>query len=171
MNSVTCKKQTGLPALTVRPYESRDKAAFDALNRAWLTKYFAVEPIDEVIFADPEGKILKPGGAIFIAEAEGRAVGVGALILHESGDRPIYELSKMGVNESIQGRGIGRQIIEAALRYAEARNSPKIIIYSNTKLAPAIGLYKKMGFVETPLSDEARARYKRCDITLEKTFR
>lgn len=168
MNPVTCKKQTDIDSLRIRPFKVTDKAAFDALNRAWLDKYFAVEPIDEVIFADPVGKILEPGGAIFVAEMGSRVVGVGALIRHEGGEKPVYELSKMGVDETVQGLGIGRKIIEASFEYAKAKNSPKMIIYSNTKLTPAIGLYKKMGFVETPLSDEARARYKRCDITLEK---
>ncbi len=162
--NVTCKNQALFHSPTIRLYHKEDKPAFDRLNRAWLDQYFRVEPIDETVFADPYSYIIASGGQIFIAELEGEIVGVGSLI---KCDEKTYELSKMGVNESIRGKGIGRTLMEAAFDWAMKQQATRLIIYSNTKLAPAIGLYKKMGFIEIPLSQEARERYERCDIMLE----
>ena len=44
----------------------------------------------------------------------------------------------------------------------------KVILYSNTKLGPAIHLYQKYGFVEVPMGT---SEYKRSNIKMEKTIK
>ena len=48
--------------VTYRPELASD---FARLNRAWLERYFTVEPLDEEYLGDPEGHIVRPGGEIF----------------------------------------------------------------------------------------------------------
>ena len=55
---------------------------------------------------------VEPGGQIFFALLGGKAVGTCALIPH--GPR-IYELAKMAVSEELRGRGIGGDLLAAAI--------------------------------------------------------
>lgn len=75
----------------------------------------------------------------------------------------IYEFTKMAVDEKFQGMKIGKQLAIAAIEKAKELNARKIILYSNTKLIPAIALYRKLGFKEIPLDGP----YQRSDIKME----
>lgn len=100
------------------------KQQFGALNREWLTKYFYVEDQDEAAFADPEGKILKKGGAILFARAEGKVVGTGSLVPME--EKGCYEIAKMAVTEAWQKHRIGQQMLVALLEKARERKAIKL---------------------------------------------
>lgn len=142
-------------------YDQQYTEAFAALNRAWLQKYFVVEPIDEEIFANPKEYIVNNGGYIFFAKMDDKIVGTFALMKTEE---VIFELSKMAVAEEFQGKKIGNKMLEFCLEKAKRLNAHKIILYSNTSLQPAIHLYKKFGFKEVPLGN---VEYKRADIKME----
>jgi GNAT superfamily N-acetyltransferase len=75
----------------------------------------------------------------------------------------VYEFTKMAVDEKFQGKKIGKAIAEAAIEWSKKSNALKIILYSNTKLIPAIAMYRKLGFVEIPVDGP----YKRSDIKME----
>lgn len=142
---------------------SDHRIAFRDLNLAWIRTHFVVEPRDRHELDDPEGHILAHGGQIFMAEAEGargrEVLGTCALLLEPDGT---YELAKMAVHESARGRGVGRALAEAAIAAARARGAPRIELLSNTALAPAISLYRALGFVEVPMppTEYARANIK-----------
>ena len=70
----------------------------------------------------------------------------------------------MAVAESFQGKNIGNRLMEFAIAKATELKAAKIILYSNTKLIPAIHLYRKYGFVEVPVISSG---YKRCNIKME----
>ncbi len=76
----------------------------------------------------------------------------------------IYELSKMGVSEAHQAKGIGRQLMEHCIHWAKAKNLPAVMIETSTKLTPAIKLYQRMGFIEVP--SDAQSIYERADYRL-----
>jgi hypothetical protein len=54
--------------------------AFGTLNEAWIAKHFVLEPKDREVLDDPQGKIIAPGGRIFMAVEAGRPVGCVAMI-------------------------------------------------------------------------------------------
>ena len=58
--------------------------------------------------------------------------------------------------------------MEAAVAFSRAAGARTMVIVSNTRLAAAIRLYQKHGFVRVPL--EADARYARADIRLERVL-
>jgi ribosomal protein S18 acetylase RimI-like enzyme len=124
---------------------------FTMLNLAWLKKYFVVEPIDK-------------GGFIFFASFEGEIAGTFALIKIDDG---VFELSKMAVDESFQGKKIGNKMLEFCISEVKKMYATKLILYSNTKLQPAIFLYRKYGFTEIPL---VNSEYKRSNIKMEINF-
>ncbi|HEX8459935.1 MAG TPA: GNAT family N-acetyltransferase [Segetibacter sp.] len=142
-------------------YNTQYNQAFAALNKAWLQKYFTVEPIDEKIFANPQEYIINNGGEIFFAKAGNEIAGTFALIKEQP---RVFELSKMAVDEKFQGKGIGSKMIAFSLERAKELGANKVILYSNTALKSAIHLYKKIGFREVPLGD---VEYKRANIKME----
>ena len=75
----------------------------------------------------------------------------------------VFEFTKMAVDEKFQGKQIGKHLALAAIEKAKELKAKKIILYSNTKLIPAISLYRKLGFIEVPLDGP----YKRSDIKME----
>lgn len=133
---------------------------FERLNKHWIEKYFWMEPIDHEVLSKPEEHILSSGGYIFMAEYEHAIAGTVALKFVGSG---VYEFTKMAVDEKFQGLKIGKRLAEVAIEKAKEKKASKIILYSNTKLATAISLYRKLGFNEVPLDGP----YKRSDIKME----
>ncbi|MOA65210.1 Mycothiol acetyltransferase [compost metagenome] len=76
-------------------------------------------------------------------------------------------MTKMAVDEKYQGHHIGWQLGQAVLQKAKEMNAQKVILYSNRKLAPAISMYHKLGFVEVELE---KGLYVRSDIKMEITI-
>ena len=69
-----------LAEIGIRQFQPGDAAAFRRLNEEWITRFFRIEPKEELILADPQGTILDMGGRIFFATAGERCVGCCALI-------------------------------------------------------------------------------------------
>lgn len=139
---------------------------FERLNRAWIERWFVVEEEDRNVFADPAGRIVDPGGQIFFVVDETGVRGTCAVIRH---DGETFELAKMAVEPSAQGRGYGDRLVEAAVGFARAAGARRLMLVSNTRLGPALKLYRKHGFRDVPL-DPANG-YSRADIQLELTLK
>lgn len=135
---------------------------FELLNRAWIEEYFVMEEADRSIFRDPYKEVVEPGGEIFFALANENVLGTCAVIKL---DEQVYELAKMAVSEAARGRGYGDRLIESAISFARDSGAERLILLSNTKLKPAIALYKKHGFKSVPISDAHD--YARVDIQME----
>ena len=154
--------------IEIRDFQSGDAAAFERLNLDWIEHYFEVEPKDREVLGRPEPLILAPGGAIFMAiDAAGGAVGTVGMIAMDSTDTS-FELAKMGVAESARGCGVGQRLAEAVINRARTRGAERVYIESSTTLAPAIQLYRKLGFIEI---EGFPSPYARCDIQLELRLR
>ncbi|HEV7699122.1 MAG TPA: GNAT family N-acetyltransferase [Pyrinomonadaceae bacterium] len=136
--------------------------SFAALNYEWIEKFFAVETHDRDILDDPERWVIEPGGEIFMAVADGLAVGTVALIPAADG---ILELTKMAVSPAFQGQGIADRLIDACIGFAQDTGTLTIFLESHTKLAPALNLYRKHGFIEVP--GDPDSLYSRADIRME----
>lgn len=146
--------------VTILEYKPEYQPWFEKFNRDWIEKYFWMEPIDTAVLQNPDEHILKKGGSILMASCDKEIAGTVALKYVEPG---VYEFTKMAVDEKFRGQHIGLLLSEAAIIKARELGALKIILYSNTVLAPAISLYRKLGFKEVPLD----AVYKRSDIKME----
>ncbi len=134
---------------------------FKHLNYEWIEKYFQIEEADHQSLHYPNEKILEPGGHIFMAQYEGKIVGTCALIKM---DDNTYELAKMAVTETAQGKGIGWLLGEAAINKARELRAEIVFLESNTILEPAIKLYQKLGFQKVIGHPSP---YQRCNIQME----
>lgn len=143
-------------------FEPRHAAAWKALNEAWITRHFAIEPADALVLGDPQGQILAKGGHIFMAEdATGEPIGcVGLKAMDDGG----FEVVKMTVSEVARGTGLGRDLMRACIDRARALGAPRLYLETNASLGPALGLYRAMGFVDMPSQDTP---YARCDVWMQ----
>ena len=131
------------------------------LNIEWLEKYFSVEQKDEIQLSNPQQEIIDKGGKIFYAKYKNEIVGTATLMKL---DKTTFELSKMAVTETMQGKGIGITLMEHCLNYSKTNQIQKLILYSNTKLKTAIAIYRKYGFKEVSFD---ATHYKRANIKME----
>ena len=148
----------------VVPYEPAHQAAFRQLNEAWISRYFRLEPPDLRVLESPQEQILDKGGHILVAVRDGEPVGVCALLRV---DGETFELAKMAVAEHARGVGAGYRLGEAAKAWACQAGASRLILESNTILAPAIALYRKLGFTEC---SGVPSEYDRCNIHMELTL-
>ena len=134
---------------------------FEKYNKAWLEEFFVVEPLDKYVLENPEEAILKEGGKIYFAEYERKIIGTVALRFVEPGT---FELTKMAVGKEWQGIGAGKLLCSAAIEKARALGAKKVMLYTQSGLVAAIGIYHKLGFKNIPLGSGI---YKRADIKME----
>ncbi|WP_462250201.1 GNAT family N-acetyltransferase [Ferruginibacter sp.] len=147
--------------IAIIPFTEALAHHFTALNKAWLQKYFEVEPVDEKMLANPKQYFIDKGGFIFFAMYNKEVAGTFALLKVSD---TVFELSKMAVDEKFQGKNIGNAMMEFCMQEAKRLQLHKVILYSNTLLGPAIHLYKKYGFTEVP---DFKSEYKRANIKME----
>jgi len=148
-------------SIHIIPFDSSYAKDFKDLNMAWLEKYFYVEPHDEEVLGNPEKFILEPGGSIFFVKDIDVIVGTVALMKVEDG---VYELTKMAITPSHQGKNIGQKLMVHAIEFAKQQDWKSLILYSNRKLQNAVYIYFKYGFEEIPI--EQNNPYARGDIKM-----
>ena len=141
-------------------YQPEHQPWFENINRLWIEKYFAMEPIDFEVLQHPDVHIIDHGGNILMVSLNKEIVGTVALKFVQPS---VFELTKMGVLDKYQGKKLGKALLLAAIDRAKQLGAHKVILYSNTKLEIAITMYRKLGFYEVPLDGP----YKRSNIKME----
>lgn len=134
-------------SLRIVPFRPELRQYFYRLNAVWLERFFELEPGDVEVLTNPEAVILDRGGAILFAVIDDEVVGTCGLMLAKPGE---FELTKMAVDPSAQGLGIGRALIEAAIVEFERLGGKTLFLETNTKLKTAIRLYETSGFEHQP---------------------
>ena len=145
-------------------FEPSHAEAFRTLNEAWISRYFVIEPKDQEVLNDPQGKIIDRGGRIFMALKDGVPVGCAALLKMDDGG---YEVAKMTVSEALRGSGLGKLLMQRCIDAGAELGATRLYLETNSSLGPALGLYRAMGFkdlapVETP--------YVRADVFMERPY-
>lgn len=142
-------------------YAARWREDFARLNIEWLERWFTVEPIDREVLGDPETHILAGGGhVLFAVDADDRAVGTVALKRESDG---VYELTKMAVTPEMRGAGVGRLLMQGAIKAFQARGGQELFLESSSKLGPALALYESVGFRHHP-APRPGSHYVRADV-------
>ncbi len=134
--------------VNIEVYRPEHAAAFDALNRAWLVDNGLLEAADEPDLTNPDQNIIAAGGQIYVAVENDVVIGTCAI----APDGPEeFEVVKLAVTPSAQGRGVGRQLVDACLAFARQRGARRVTLLSSSKLGPALKLYERAGFRYAPL--------------------
>ncbi|SFF03458.1 Ribosomal protein S18 acetylase RimI [Chitinophaga sp. CF118] len=150
-----------MKAVEILPYSPAYLPDFERLNKHWIRKYFILEPVDVEVLEKADQYIVNTGGTIIFAAVGSDIAGTVAL---KKIDDETVEMSKMAVDEAYQGNKIGWKLAEHIIKLAWEMGFKKVILYSNTKLVPAINMYQRLGFREIPLEPD---RYLRSTIKME----
>ena len=131
-------------------YESRYQPDFKRLNMEWLEKYGLTETHGLLILDDPEGTIISKGGHIFLAADEGKVIGTAGIAKENEEE---YEIIKMSVDPAYRGKGISKLLLDKCLKAAREKGAQKVVLFSNSQLQTALGLYEQYGFRYVPVID------------------
>jgi len=148
--------------ISIIDFDPKYAADFKRLNLEWLDKYDLTEPADISMLDNYRQEILATGGVIFLAKAGAEIVGTAALVQETAG---VFELAKMAVTATFQGKGISKLLIEKCLEAAKQLNATKVFLLSSTKLSTALSLYEKYGFRHVPVTN---THYATADVMMEK---
>jgi ribosomal protein S18 acetylase RimI-like enzyme len=97
-------------------------------------------------------------GVCFVAEVAGEPVGyLAGAVKKDEAWRHVRatELENMFVRPEFRGHGVGRQLAEAFLTWSKKQGAKRAQVIAYYENHPAIGFYKKVGFIPESLSLEA----------------
>lgn len=157
-----------LQQVVIREFQPGDEDSFRRLNEEWISRYFHIEEKDQETLADPRSGILASGGRIFFATIDDECIGCCAL-LRLSADE--FEVAKMAVAERWQGSGIGRRLLQSVVESARSGGARRLYLETNHILAPAIRLYRSIGFQHLPAERVVPSPYARADVYMEMILR
>lgn len=107
---------------------------------AWLARYFWGET--EVTCFDRDYDVLE--APAFLAEVEGAAVGLLAYAPELAED--YLTIILLNVLPEVQGEGLGRQLLDAAMAEARRLGLSRVRISTTNDDLPALYLYQRLGF-------------------------
>jgi GNAT superfamily N-acetyltransferase len=84
-------------------------------------------------------------GQVWVIDDANRITGI--LVLEEDGNR--FLLDNIAVAPDQQGKGVGRVLLEFAEAEAARRGWSEIVLYTHALMTENIGLYRRIGYVET----------------------
>ncbi|UYQ94388.1 DinB family protein [Chitinophaga horti] len=147
--------------IRVLSWHPQYKSYFESINRQWIEENFKMEAGDIAVLQHPEEHILAKGGdIIFVAVGDKIA---GTVALRKQNDTTV-EMTKLGVDPNFRGLGLGRLLMLEIVERARRQGYTKMVLYSNTKQAVAIQMYRNYGFIEVPVDPGV---YERCNIQME----
>lgn len=138
---------------------------FEQLNKHWINKFFQLEQVDIDVLENPQEHIIDHGGDIIFVAVDDQIAGT---VAYKKVDEETVEMTKMGVDEAFQGRKLGWLLCTTIQQRAAEAGFTKMILYSNRIMKPAITMYHKLGFEESPLE---KGGYERCDIKMDITLK
>ena len=113
---------------------------------AWIGLDLAFQEIDAELAGLP-GDYAPPSGALFVAEDQGRLIGMIGL---RPSDGEICEMKRLFVRPQARGRGLAKQLIAAALDEARRLRYSEIRLDTLPMMGDAQSLYVSLGFVDIP---------------------
>jgi len=135
-------------AATIRPGRDEDAAGFIRLiGDAWAEYPNCILDVDGEV---PELRALetyfrKAGGALWVAESEGRVVGMVAT--RPLGSDSAWEICKMYVEKAQRGTGLAHALLGGAEDHARAQGAARMVLWTDTRFDAAHRFYEKRGYV------------------------
>jgi GNAT superfamily N-acetyltransferase len=123
-----------------------DLGAIIKLHGEYYAKYHNFDATFEPYVAIPLAECIqrkRDDERIWIVEDAGIFSGCIAITRH---DEETAQIRWYILDTSVQGKGIGRQLIEKAIEFAKEKKYKKIILWTVNELTQAIKMYEKSGF-------------------------
>ncbi len=130
---------TPQPTIAIEDPEQPDVLAMLAEGDAHFARLY---PAERNYLLDA-ATLKQPGVSFYVVRSAGRAVGCGALVVQGV---DWAEIKRMYVDPSVQGRGIGRLILQTLEDHARRLGLSAIRLETGIKQARAIGLYRSAGY-------------------------
>ncbi len=156
--------------LNIRPIVQNDNAAIASVIRAALTEFGANKP--GTVYFDPTTDALyelfkTPGSYYFIATINEIVVGGCGIFPTENLPEGTCELVKLYLQADARGTGLGKQLMEKAMKWAKHNGYTQVYLESMPELSKAVSIYEKVGFtrINQPLGNSGHGG---CDIWMIK---
>lgn len=146
--------------LEIIKYNHKYHKEFKDINLHWLTKFELYEKADDALLDNPD-VFIKNGATIFLAQLGHKIVGT---ICINPIDIVSTEILKFAVLEGYKGKGIGKLLMQKAIRFCTQNKIETIILESSSKLQNALKLYEKFGFKHL---DNKNTHFVTADIKME----
>lgn len=133
--------------VTIRPFHPQDQHAaktliLDGLAAHWGFLDPTLNPdLDDIARNYAHGRFL-------VAKLGSQLVGTGAIIPEAPG---VWRVVRMSVSKNHRRQGIGRQLLDALIEEAKARNARQIVLETTATWHDAIAFYTQYGF--TPIGE------------------
>ena len=125
--------------------ESPRSAGVAELLRAGEDFAESLYPAEEN-FILPLEALEEPGVTVFVARVGGEALGMAALVQHDSE----FELKRLFVSDAARGRGLAGRLLDALEGRARDAGAGVIRLETGNRSDAAIALYEKRGYVHIP---------------------
>jgi GNAT superfamily N-acetyltransferase len=128
----------------------RDARAGDAEDIARLLEQLGYPAAASAIPSRLE-RLAVVGDRVFVAEVEGRAVGLAHLQVTPAleRERPAAKIGALIVEETQRSRGVGRALVDAVEQEARARGCGLMFLTSSERRDDAHTFYERVGFEQT----------------------
>ncbi len=147
--------------MKVIPFEERYRKDFIEFNKDWIVSNFGFLEEHDIETFERIDEEMEAGAMIFFAIENDIAL---ATCMAMPMEGTTWEICKLGSNKNVPHKGAGSAVFEASMKWALEHGAERLFILSNSKLKPALHIYKKHGFKEIKLDDY---EYARGDIAFE----
>jgi ribosomal protein S18 acetylase RimI-like enzyme len=127
----------GVPGITVRPWERRDRSDVQALLR----------------LLSEDAEVIAEDAPTYVAEKEGQVVGMVTLCLFTTLTGAKAYLDHLVVAPRWRRRGVGRALMQHAIQQAKAAGASRIDLTANATKEAGHALYRSLGFQERETSN------------------
>lgn len=134
--------------VVIRKYCPGDPSVVAGFQMKLYERQYGFKPIFEYYLVAGMADFLKEptGSQLWVAELDGKIVGSIAIVRESS---KAAHLRWFGVEESLQGRGIGKMLVNTAMQFCSESGYDDVTLWTIEILKAARHLYGKQGFVLT----------------------
>ena len=161
------------PTIHIRPIEPKDNIDLAKVIRGALEEFGANKP--GTVYFDPTTDALfelfnnTPGSYYYIATIDNNVVGGAGIFPTENLPNGTCELVKLYLHKDARGTGLGKQLLNTAMRWAKENGYTQVYLESMPELSKAVTIYENVGFkrIHQPLGNSGHCG---CDIWMVKNL-
>ena len=159
------------PTIQIRPIEQKDNIDIAKVIRGALEEFGANKP--GTVYFDPTTDALfelfnnTPGSYYYIATIDNNVVGGAGIFPTDNLPEGTCELVKLYLHKDARGTGLGKQLLNTAMRWAKENGYTQVYLESMPELSKAVTIYENVGFkrIHQPLGNSGHCG---CDIWMIK---